>query len=318
MMKHSKNKKSASVLKRIKNILPVAAIFLVFAVCVISFTNTGKQFWKNLSVAADMRQFPGVVDEYPLNIYFMDVGKADAILLECDGEYALLDAGTYESGSKVEMNLLKRGVTELKYVFASHPDSDHIGGMARILHNFSVLNLVEPDIPEGYLPSSDEYKNLRSAVEKTGVNTVTAVFGQEFILGGASIKVLSLQAAYTDVNDYSIVLRLTYGDKAILFCGDIEKEAEDSLVRTGVDLSADVIKIAHHGSKTSSTEAFLSAVGAEYAVICTGADNNNLPRAEVLQRLESFHMKIYRTDIEGLVICSTDGNDLIFTTENNG
>lgn len=304
----------------LKRILLILAAVLLAAFLVFSALPAGESFWTAVTENAGLRPYPSYIDDYPLNIYFLDVGKADAILMECEGEYALLDAGTSDKADEIITWLRRLKVEKLTYVFASHPDKDHIGSMADIITRYAVDSFIEPRIPEDLRPDTDEYNAMIDALEAKAVPVRSITAGETYTLGGASIDVLSPgpDTEYSDVNDCSLVLKLRYGDFSVLFCGDIEKQAEEDLFESGTDLSAAVIKIAHHGSKTSSSEAFLNAVGAQYAVICVGQDKNNLPKKSVLQRLDEMDMEVYRTDLDGTVIFSSDGGIIKTYQEKEG
>lgn len=291
---------------------------LTTAALVFSALPAGQRFWAWAGEHSGLQAYPSYVRDYPLNIYFMDVGKADAILIECEGEYALLDAGTSDKADEIDVWLRRLNVEKLSYVFASHPDKDHIGSMAEILSRYPVDAFVQPEIPAELVPDTEEYRAMIWELEKASVQVQSISAGESYSLGGAVIDVLSpgVDREYTDVNDCSLVLKLRYGDFSVLFCGDIEKQAEKDLCEAGVDLSADVLKVAHHGSKTSSSEEFLQAVGARYAVICVGPDKNNLPKKSVLKRLDEMETEVYRTDLDGTVIFSTDGDIIKIYQEN--
>jgi len=289
------------------------AVFLVFTAL-----PAGQSFWAQVSEYSGLRAYPSYTQDFPLNIYFLDVGKADAIIIECEGEYMLLDAGTGDKADEIITALRRLNVKKLTYVFASHPDKDHIGSMAEVISRYSVGMFIEPQIPADLLPDTDEYHAMIRALEEADIPVRSTRAGESYTLGSAWIDVLSPGAdkEYNDTNDCSLVFKLSYGGFSVLFCGDIEKQAERDLCEANVDLTATVIKIPHHGSKTSSTQEFLTAVGARYAVICVGPDKNNLPKKSVLKRLDEMIMEVYRTDLDGTVIFSSDGDIIEIYQEN--
>ena len=261
-----------------------------------------------------MSGFQGPVETAPLEIHVIDVGKADAMLLRCEGETALLDAGTYASGDRVVDYLLRIGVEQLDYVIASHPDSDHTGGVAQVLEELPVGELLVYPWPQE-MRQSLEFQSLEEAAVECSVPVREVVPGDRIPLGGTELQVLGPLKAYEDTNNCSLVLRLDYLGFSSLFCGDIENSAELDLVKSGLDLDVDLLKVAHHGSAGSSSQRFLEAVSPEVAVISVGPDNSELPREETLVRLEEVGAKIYRTDTDGDLVFSWDGDQLTLWSE---
>lgn len=248
-------------------------------------------------------------------ITFFDVGKADFILIRCGGENMVIDSGYEENKKFVIEKLKENGVEKIKYLIATHPDKDHIGSMAKILTEIETECLyicpVEKD--------STAYKNMMNAAEKNSVNTVVAECGDTLTLGEAVFDVISPNEKLVsdgDENEASIVMMMRYGAVRVLFCGDAQKNAEKEMLNSEYDLSADVIKIGHHGSNRSSGKEFLSRVGADYAVISTGiADGEKYISDKVIKKLENNGTKIFRTDLCGSVFMVTDGDKIEITTE---
>lgn len=303
------------MMQRQKNWLRRVLAGLAVLVLLLSALPVAQVFYHRLRTAFSLGPILRQEQAFPLNLYFLDVGKADALVLECGGEYALVDAGTYADGEAVEAALKKLGVSGLKMLFATHPDSDHIGGMGQVLQSFPVETLVVSDIPAALLPATDEYALLKGAMLEKGVEPFVAKAGDRFRLGEAEITVLGPVGEHADINNYSLVLKVVLGEFSALLVGDAEIRAEQMLMDAGADISADVLKVGHHGSNTSSGAEFLRAVNAAYAVVSTGPDGNRLPRKEVLQRLEAAGMEIHRTDTDGTVLVSSDGTETVIKTE---
>lgn len=287
------------------------AFVLLFILLVFSATSPGRAFWDRLYTLSGFR---GPETQAPLEIHFIDVGKADAILIQCEGAFALLDAGTSASGDRVVDYLHRMGVNRLEYAIASHPDSDHTGGMAQVLEEIPVSRLVLYPWP-GEMRQSSQYRALEEAAVSASVPVLEAAVGESLPLGGTAFQVLGPLKKYEETNDSSLVLRLDYQGFSALFCGDIEATAELDLVKSGADLDADLLKVAHHGSAGSSSQRFLEAVSPQYAVISVGPDTSNLPREETLRRLESVGAAIYRTDTDGDLVFSWDGEQLSLWSE---
>lgn len=288
-----------------------AGTVLLAVLLIFSITPPGKAFWWELSALSGFR---GTAEPAPLELHVIDVGKADALLLRCEGETALLDAGTSASGDRVVDYLYRMGVDQLDYVIASHPDSDHIGGMAQVLEELPVGQLIVYPWPEEMCQTL-EFTALKETSGTRELPMQEVEVGDTLSLGGATLEVLGPLKEYEESNNCSLVLRLEYQDFSALFCGDMESQAELDLVKSGLDLDVDLLKVAHHGSAGSSSQRFLEAVSPEYAVISVGPDNSNLPREETLRRLESVGASIYRTDTDGDLVFSWDGEQLSLRSE---
>lgn len=248
-----------------------------------------------------------------MELHFIDVGKADAILIRSQGKAALLDAGYDMPDDLVGSYLRRFGVDELEYVIMSHPDKDHIGGMPQVFQDFPVKTFVQGPLSQAVLPDSEEYANLQKAV--SGLPRLVMEPGDSIELGAATLTALAPLKEYDGSNDSSLVLRLECQGFTALFCGDIEKKAEADLIESGQELSAHLLKVAHHGSKTSTTAAFVEAVSPQIAIICVGNDRNGLPREEPLRTLEEAGAEIYRTDTDGDVVLIFNGETLQIKTE---
>ncbi len=287
------------------------ASLLVALLLAFSVTSTGRAFWHELFALSG---FQGPTEEASLEIHIIDVGKADAMLLRCEGMTALLDAGTTVSGDRVVDYLYRMGVEQLDYVIASHPDSDHTGGIAQVLEELPVNELVVYPWPEE-MRQTLEYRAVEQAALLTGTTIREVQPGDKLLLGKADFQAIGPLKDYEETNDSSLVMRLDYLGFSALFCGDIENKAELDLVKSGVDLDVDFLKVPHHGSAGSCSERFLSAVSPEYAAISVGPDNNQLPREETLRRLENAGAAIYRTDTDGDLVFSWDGEQLTLKSE---
>lgn len=311
------NKVDFSRAKKTRLAKRIVIAALAFVLLLSALIPQGQDFWNRLYYQLEINGIPQQRVDNPLNIYFLDVGKADAIIIEADGEFAVLDAGVIPSGALINQTLVKLGADELKYVFASHPDSDHIGGMPEVLYNNSVKLYIQPDISKEVMPSNENVKSVDSILDEKGIPSESVMAGKIYRLGKAVIELLGPTTEHDDTNNYSLVMKLTYGDISFLFCGDIEKRGEGKLLKSNADLSADVLKVAHHGSKTSTTQEFLDAVSPEYAVISVGYDTNDLPDSEVLERLENSVSRVYRTDTNGFMVFSSDGEDIEIYCKND-
>ncbi len=287
---------------------------LTFLAAVLLYTCTpvGDSFWKWAGTASGFGDWQ---EGGLLEIHVIDVGKADAILLKSRGRAALLDAGKPVAGGAVADYLSRHGVEELDWLIMSHPDSDHIGGMAQVLWDIPVENFVQAAVTEEVEEHTPAFAQLQTALEKKAPNRMLLEPGQSFLLGDAMLTALGPAQDYGESNNNSLVLRLDCGGFTALFCGDMEREAEEGLLTSGLSLRADWLKVAHHGSKTSSTQSFLEAVSPRYAVISAGPDRNRLPREETLIRLEGIGAELYRTDTDGDLVFLYDGKTVSIKTE---
>ena len=246
-----------------------------------------------------------------LKAHFIDVGQADSILLECEGSYALIDAGYPQSGKIVVDYLKELGVSRLDLVVGTHPHGDHIGGLPKVLKEFKADNIWSGPITY-YNNTVYDFLNAAKA-QNEEVQYVKP--GTTFQLGGATIEVLGpVKDNYEDINDLSLVLMVTYGNIKYLLTGDMESVAEKDLVNSGVDLKADLLKVGHHGSYSSSSYVFLREVLPTYGVIMCGRNNDyGHPHDAALGRLQNADVSIYRVDQMGTVIATTDGRGIFLS-----
>ncbi|MGI9862573.1 ComEC/Rec2 family competence protein [Moorella naiadis] len=242
-----------------------------------------------------------------LRVHFLDVGQGDAILLQLpDNKNILIDAGSNEAGPTVIKNLKEYGVTQLDYVIGTHPHEDHIGGLAQVIAAFPVGKVYLPRVTH----NTDTYRDLLLAIKNKGLQATEAKAGASLPLGEdvQATFVSPAKSNYEDLNDYSAVLHLTYGKTTFLFTGDAGTTAEQEMLAAHQPLKADVLKVAHHGSRTATSTAFLKAVSPRYAVISVGQGNDyGHPHVQTLQRLQKAGAKIYRTDQEGTITAVSDG-----------
>lgn len=242
-------------------------------------------------------------------VHFLDVGQGDSEFIEFpDGKCMLIDAGTAEYSLTVTEAIENYGYSSIDYVVATHPHADHIGGMSSVLESFDVGEIYMPKVSS----NTKTFENLLTAISDKGMSVNTAKAGVE-IYSDSMLKMEFLAPvsdSYDDLNNYSAVLKITYGNYSFLFTGDAEDISENEmLLNDSSALASDVLKVGHHGSDSSSTAEFLSAVQPEYAVISCGKGNSyGHPHSETLDRLNAIGTQIYRTDKQGTITVICDGS----------
>lgn len=258
---------------------------------------------------------PPTVSGEGLWVHYLDVGQADCALLECDGEFILIDGGNVGDSSLVVSYLEQAGVQQLKAVVCSHAHEDHAGGLPGVL---AVYPTEAVYAPTGTY-ASNCFDDLVYYTDQQGLEITIPQVGDTFRFGQAEAELLGPVKTYAETNNTSLVLMITYGSNRFLFTGDMETDAEADLLESGADLKADVLKVGHHGSDTSTSYRFLYEVAPDHAVISVGEDNQyDHPSEPILSRLQDAEAAIYRTDQLGTVIAHSDGETITLTWEKNG
>ncbi len=265
--------------------------------------------------AENIAENGGKTEDSFFEVHFIDVGQADAALVLCDGKAMLIDGGNAEDSSLIYTYLKDRGIDYLDYIVCTHGHEDHVGGLAGALNYASAGKALCPVTDY----DSRAFQSFVSYLEKQDLSITVPTAGDSFQLGSASVQILGpINLEAEDVNNTSIVLRVVYGATSFLFTGDAGREEEQDILNAGYDLDSTVLKVGHHGSASSTTYPFLREVMPEYAVISVGKDNSyGHPTEEVLSRLRDADVKVFRTDMQGDVICSSDGETVSFSVERN-
>ncbi len=244
--------------------------------------------------------------------HYIDVGQGDSSFIELpNGKTMLIDAGVSDYGEKIVRYITDLGYTKIDYLVATHPHADHIGGMKKVVEAFDIGNVYMPKAST----NTKTYEKLLTAIQDKGLKIKTAKAGVSITSeDNLDIEVLAPNSSkYKDLNNYSAIIKITYKDKSFLYMGDAEKLSEDEIT---ADVSADVIKVGHHGSSTSSSNDFVKRVNPQYAVISVGEGNSyNHPDKSVVKRWEKSGAEIFRTDEYGSVVATSDGNSIIIKTE---
>lgn len=244
-------------------------------------------------------------------IHFIDVGQGDSALIMCDDHYMLIDGGGSKCSSLIYDYLKKYSIDYLDYVICSHPDEDHVGGLAGALNYASLGAAYSP-----YEKDTRAYSSFVKYINIHNVNIETPEEGMNFNLGSANISILAVNVG--EGNDASIVVKVEYVDNSFLFMGDSGTAVEDYLLNGDYNIKCDLLKVAHHGSQYSTGHRFLYETEPKYAVISVGSNNNyGHPSDEVLSKLRDADVKTYRTDLQGDIICKSDGSNIFISTEKN-
>ena len=248
-----------------------------------------------------------------MKVHFLNVGQADSTLITCGDHAMLIDAGKNDDKEPI-LNYIqnKAGLTHLDYMIGTHPHEDHIGSMDSVIEAVSVDTVMLPNVTA----NTRTFQDVLTAIDEKGLSITVPEVGETYSLGDASFTILGPVSDYGDnLNDWSIALKITYGNTSFIFTGDAEADAEADMLGTGLDLSADVYQVGHHGSRTSSSSALLDAISPRYAVISCGAGNDyGHPHQETLDALSARNIEVYRTDLLGTIVAATDGNSISFST----
>lgn len=231
-------------------------------------------------------------DQTSLKVYFFDVGQADSMLIQNNGENMLIDAGNNEDGETLVNNLKTLGVEKIDYLVGTHPHEDHIGGMDDIINSFEIGKIYMPNVST----NTKTFEDVIDAAKNKGLQIETPKTGDEFTVGSANCNVVYVGDNKENLNLSSIIIKMKYNNLSYLFTGDTEADVENKIDFGKIN----ILKVAHHGSDTSSSEKFVNETAPEVAIISVGKDNSyGHPSNEIIKRYEKVGSKIYRTDEVG-------------------
>ncbi|GAA0123025.1 MULTISPECIES: ComEC/Rec2 family competence protein [Clostridium] len=244
-----------------------------------------------------------------LMVHFIDVGQADSILIEQGNSTMLIDAGNNDDGKIIKDYLKKRNITKIDYLVGTHPHEDHIGAMDDIIYEFEIGKIFMPK----KTATTKTYRDVVTAANKKSLKFTAPKVGESFNMGEAVFTILAPIKDYEDANNSSIVLKMKYGNNTFLFTGDAESSSEQDILNSKNDLSADLLKLGHHGSRTSSSDKFLDAVKPKYGIIsCEKNNDYGHPHVETVKKMRERNIKLYRTDEQGTIVATSDGNEITF------
>ncbi len=254
------------------------------------------------------------VGQEGLTVHYIDVGQGDSTLLEFEGFLMLIDAGNWNSTEAVDY-LKQQEIKDIDIVVGTHPDADHIGQLAQVIGEFNVGEVWM----SGNTSSSNTFTNVLQAIEASGSDYVEPRSGDVFDVGSLQIEVLYPNKITGAANEESVSMKMTYGDVRFIFTGDAGVKQEQEMVDSGTDLDAEILHLGHHGSNTSTSPSFLSAVTPEVAIYSAGADNSyGHPHAEVIAAVENAGAEVYGTDVNGTILVKTDGKSYTVETQQEG
>jgi competence protein ComEC len=256
---------------------------------------------------------PQETSPQPFTLTFLDVGQGDAMIVQCENKTMLIDAGTNDSTDYLMNTLKNMGISRFDMVVGTHPHEDHIGGMDAVINKYAVDEVMMPQV----VSTTRSFEDVLLAIKKKNLTVINPEPGNSFNLGSATCTVLAPNSGnYEDLNNYSIVLRVVYENVSFLLTGDAEIESEKEILSKGYNLKSDVLKVGHHGSISSTSLEYLRVVAPRYAIISVGMNNDyQHPHWETLSKLNTMDIDIYRTDFDGNITFTSNGENLIIKTE---
>lgn len=300
-----------------QKLMKFLAVFLLSLSLTAAFSACGS----SASSSASPAKASAAAKGGQLAVRMLDIGQGDAFLLEKDGKFVMIDTGDIEHRDQIVALLHKYKVKEISKIIITHPHADHLGGMNAIFKNFKVDAIYDDGMPAG----TGSYKNYLKQIKEKKIPYHVLKAGDEVdffdgvkfnVLG--PVKVIKDQKGNSDFNNNSIVGRLTYGSFSMMFTGDAEQEEEKTILGKGGTLKSDVLKVGHHGSRTSTSPAFLKAVSPKNAFISCGQGNDyGHPHKVTIDKLEKAKVQIYRTDRNGTVTLTSDGSSYRIEKERN-
>ncbi len=298
------------------------AVIFAFTVEIIERKNGGA--WKNVY------RNTGLIESYPesngseLAVYFLDVDQSDCSILMNNGKVLMIDTGTPDQVSKIREALQSLGIAKIDYLIITHQHDDHMGGAEEIIENYEVVNIIMPKLSKINMVTTRAYENLLNKVKVKQVHAIAAEPDLTFDLGNAKCTLLAPLSQDENLNNMSAVTKVVFGSTSFIFQGDAEKKVESAILSSGTDVSADVIKVGHHGSKTSSTKKYIDAVSPKIAVISCGVQNRyGHPHEATIETLNNAAVDTYITyqykticiKSDGKKISVIDGSEVVKTYE---
>ena len=276
---------------------------IISTVTVLSFAGCGAQKNNNISKSSAESEYSG------MSVTYLNVGQGDSELIQVNGINMLIDAGTNAGANDLVKDLKNRGIKTIDIAIATHPHEDHIGGMDEVLENFDVKSFYAPKVAH----TTKTYENMLKAVKNEGLKIKQIKEGTKIDLGkDTDVQVYSpVKSQYEELNNYSPVMKISYGQNSFMFTGDAESLVEKEILNENKDLKADVLKLGHHGSHSSTSEEFLKAVDPSIAIVSCAKDNKyGHPHKETMSNLKKAGITVYETFRDGDITISSNGKKL--------
>lgn len=277
------------------------AIFAAFFLIISSFVGCSSS--KTIDSSKDAN------NQNVMKVNYIDVGQGDSILVQVNGKNLLIDAGPNSSTDKLVSYLNKQNIKKLDFVVATHPHEDHIGAMDTIINKYNIGEFYAPK----KTTTTKTFESMVNALKSKNIKINAATAGVSLDLGkNVKCEMIAPNAPnYEDLNNYSAVIKITYGNSKFLFMGDAESLSEKEILNKNHDISSDVLKLGHHGSSSSSSKAFLDKVSPKIAIISCGKNNDyGHPHKETSTEMKKRNIQVYRTDIDGSIVLISDGKKI--------
>lgn len=303
--------------KKQKKLLAYAVVITIFGVIVYILDFTG------VSSISEIKNVFGAIDGVkPVGsdfaVYYLDAGQSDCTIVICDDKVLMIDCGTYNQLNTIRQSIHTLEIDEIDYMLITHQHDDHMGSAVDLISNLTVKNFIMPRLAESNNVTSKTYNVLINTLNSKNINKIPAQDCKSFMLGDALVEILSPVTQSNNLNNMSVVLKITYGNTEFLFQGDAESKIENDLLRSDFDIDVDVLKVGHHGSKTSSTDKYLDATSPQIAIFSSGYGNNyGHPNGTILERFEQKGITAFSTFLNGDITVSSDGKIITVYTQNN-
>ena len=303
--------------KKQKKLLAYAVVITIIGVIVYILDFTG------VSSISEIKNVVGAIDgvkpvDSDFAVYYLDVGQSDCTIVICDDKVLMIDCGTYNQLNTIRQSILSLEIDKIDYMLITHQHDDHMGSAVDLISNLTVKNFIMPRLAESNNVTSKTYNVLINTLNSKNINKIPAQNCKSFMLGDALVEILSPVTQSNNLNNMSVVLKITYGNTEFLFQGDAESKIENDLLRSDYDIDVDVLKVGHHGSKTSSTDKYLDATSPQIAIFSSGYGNNyGHPNGTILERFEQKGITAFSTFLNGDITVSSDGKIITVYTQNN-
>ncbi|MBE6803928.1 MAG: MBL fold metallo-hydrolase [Ruminococcaceae bacterium] len=303
--------------KKQKKLVAYTIFIVIFGIIVYALDFSG------VTAISEIKNVFGAIDgvkpvDSDFAVYYLDVGQSDCTIVVCDDEVLMIDCGTYNQLNTIRQSIHTLDINKIDYMVVTHQHDDHMGSAIDLLEDLTVENFIMPKLAQSNNVTSKTYNVLINTLDGKNINKIPAQDCKSFMLGEALVEILSPTVQSNNLNNMSVVLKVTYGDTEFLFQGDAESKIENDLLRSDYDIDVDVLKTGHHGSKTSSSDKYIEATSPEIAIISSGYGNNyGHPNATVLERLEKEGISTFTTLLYGDIAVASDGETITVYTQNS-